>query len=100
MIRVSKGRLEISARRIPRPFPEWVYAVTVWPLIVYEEQVWDDVCVQVHERYHWVDQMRWLVLPWFAAYLVLRPFYGGGSRPPLEREAYRRQKSCEEGAER
>ena len=51
--------------------------------------------MQVHERYHWIDQIRWLHLPWFAAYLILRPFYGGGRRHPLEREAYRRERLCE-----
>lgn len=93
-MRLVKGRIEIRVRRIPKPFPKNVHAVTIWPLISYELQVWDDPCVQLHERYHWVDQIRWLLIPWFAAYLVLSPFYGGGDRHPLEREAYRRQRVC------
>ena len=93
-MRIVGGKIEIRVPKIPRPFPESVHAVTVWPLIFYEPQVWDDPCVQVHERYHWVDQVRWLVVPWFAAYLALRPRYGGGREHPLEREAYRRQDAC------
>ena len=94
-MRIVQGRIEARVKRIPWPFPDYVHAVTIWPFIVYEHQVWDDPGVQVHERYHWQDQIRWLLLPWFAAYLVLRPFYGGGRRHPLEREAYRRQDRCE-----
>ena len=75
-----------------------MHAVTVSPLIFYEPHVWDDACVRVHERYHWMDQIRWLWVPWFVAYLVLRPFYGGGRRHPLEKEAYRRQDACEADA--
>ena len=96
-MRIDKGRVEIRVRRIPRPFPERVQAVTVWPFIFYETQVWDNPCVQIHERYHWLDQIRWLLLPWFTVYLVLSLFYGGGRRHPLEKEAYRRQQECEEG---
>ncbi len=98
MVRIGKGGIEIRVRRIPWPFPERVHAVTIWPFIFYEPQVWDDPCVQLHERYHSVDQIRWLLLPWFAIYLVLSIFYGGGSKHPLEKEAYRRQWECEKGA--
>jgi len=91
-MRLFGGRVEIRVKKVPWPFPENVRAVTIWPFIFYEPQVWDDASVQVHERYHWGDQIRWLVLPWFAAYLALSPFYGGGDKHPLEREAYRRQR--------
>ena len=57
-MRIAKGRIEFKVPKIPRLFPEQVYAVTVWPFIFYEPHVWDDVCVQVHERYHWLDQIR------------------------------------------
>jgi hypothetical protein len=93
-MRIAAGRIEFRVRKIPWPFPTWVHAVTIWPVIVYEEQVWEDECVLVHERYHWADQLRWLVLPWFLVYLTLRPFTGGGSGHPLEREAYRREAAC------
>ncbi len=95
-MRVVSGKMELMVRKIPRPFPERVHAATIWPFIWYESQVWDDPCVQIHERYHWMDQIRWLLLPWFAAYLILRPFYGGGRKHPLEKEAYRRQELCEQ----
>ena len=98
MVRIVGGKIEIRVSRIPWPFPKSVYAVTVWPVIVYEARVWDDECVQVHERYHWVDQIRWLVLPWFVVYLILRPFQGGGRRHVLEREAYARQDACRAAA--
>ncbi len=98
MIRIVGGKIEIRVGRIPWPFPKSVYAVTVWPLIFYETQVWDDECVQVHERYHWVDQIRWLLLPWFVVYLILRPFQGGGRDHLLEREAYARQDACNAAA--
>lgn len=98
MIRVSRGKFELRVQKIPRPFPTWVHAVTIWPVIVYEEQVWSDKCVMVHERYHWMDQLRWLVLPWFVVYLAFRPFSGGGAGHPLEREAYRREAECRTAA--
>lgn len=94
-MRFVRGKIELKVQKIPRPFPEHVHAVTIWPVIVYEPHVWDDPCVQIHERYHWMDQIRWLLIPWFAAYLVLRPFYGGGKSHPLEKEAYNRQSLCE-----
>ena len=97
-MRLYRGRIELRVRLIPRPFPRSVHAVTVWPFIIYETEVWDNACVQIHERYHWIDQIRWLWVPWFAAYLVLSVFYGGGRRHPLEREAYRRQDQCEGGS--
>ncbi len=95
-MRFANGKIEIRVGRIPWPFPKAVHAVTLWPFIIYESQVWDDECVQIHERYHWTDQIRWLIVPWFLAYLVLRPFYGGGDQHPLEREAYRRQRECQQ----
>lgn len=99
MIRIVGGKIEIRVSRIPRPFPAAVYAVTVWPFIVYERQVWDDECVKVHERYHWVDQVRWLVLPWFVAYLTLRVVQRTGGRGHLlEKEAYARQDACNAAA--
>ncbi len=99
MIRIVGGKIEIRVSRIPRPFPAGVYAVTVWPFIVYEPQVWDDGCVQVHERYHWMDQLRWFVLPWFVVYLILRVVQRtGGKRHLLEKEAYARQAACDAAA--
>jgi hypothetical protein len=97
-MRFIRGRIEFRVRKIPPPFPEPVLAVTVWPIIVYETQVWDDKCVQLHERYHWIDQLRWLILPWFAVYAVLSLRYRGGRQHPLERAAYRLEDSCREAS--
>ena len=89
-MRMLRGKVEILVQKIRWPFPERVHAVTLWPFIFYEAQVWDDKCVQVHERYHRLDQIRWGIVRWFTAYLILLPLHGGGRRHPLEREAYRR----------
>jgi hypothetical protein len=82
-MRIITGKVEFKVDRIPRPFPESVCAVCIWPFIWYEEHRYDDPCQQVHERYHWNDQLRWLVIPWFILYAVLRPFQGGGAGPFL-----------------
>ncbi len=97
-MRFIRGRIEFRVRKIPPPFPELVHAVTVWPIIVYEPQAWDDKCVQLHERYHWIDQLRWLILPWFAVYAVLWLRYRGGREHPLERAAYRLEDDCRTGS--
>ncbi len=96
MIRISGGRIEVRVPRIPRPFPVSVYATTVWPFVFYEPQVWDDECVQRHERYHWIDQIRWLVVPWLIIYLILSIKYGGGRSHPFEKPAYEIQDKCDE----
>ncbi len=83
--------LEISVKRIPWPFPQLVHAVALWPFIIYEHEVRYDEGVQAHERYHWHDQMKWLVLPWFIIYVALLPFYGGFRRHPFEKSAYAKQ---------
>jgi hypothetical protein len=92
MIRISGGRIEVRVPRIQRPFPASVYATTVRPFVFYEPQVWDDECVQRHERYHWIDQIRWLVVPW----LILSIKYGGGRSHPFEKPAYEIQDKCDE----
>ncbi len=94
MLRMSGGRIEIKVPKIPPPFPKQVYATTVWPFVFYEPQVWDDECVQVHERRHWVDQIKWLVIPWLIVYLVLSIKHGGGRRHPFEKPAYEAQDKC------
>lgn len=91
VLRFVAGRIEFRVPIIPFPFPESTYAVTLWPFIFYEPHVWDDQSVQVHERYHWIDQIRWLVIPWLIIYFLLSLRYGGGRRHPLEKEAYARQ---------
>jgi len=80
--------IEIIVDRIRWPFPKHVHAVTLWPFIFYEAHVENDLAIQAHERYHWKDQMKWLVVPWFITYIGLLPFYGGGRKHPMEKAAY------------
>lgn len=96
MVRISGGRVEIRVPGIPRPFPPTVYAVTAWPFVFYAPHVWDDECVQAHERQHWNDQIRWLVVPWLIVYMLLSLRYGGGRRHPFEKRAYEAQDRCNE----
>ena len=96
MVRIIGGRVEIRVAKIPRPFPPNVYATTIWPFVFYEPQVWDDECVQQHERKHWIDQITWLLIPWLIVYLLLSIRYGGGRRHPFEKRAYAIQDSCNE----
>ena len=78
--------IELFVDKIRWPFPEYVHAVTLWPFIIYEHQVRNDKAIQAHERYHWEDQLRWLVVPWFIIYVALLPFYGGFRKHPFERK--------------
>lgn len=88
--------IEKQIARLPWPLPKWAIAVTIWPFIFYEPEAWADPCVRVHERYHWRDQMHWLVLPWLALYLVLGLVYmrRPANEHPLERGAYRLESEC------
>lgn len=97
MIRVHRLTMGIPVferrvKRIPRPFPAWVWAVTVWPLILLEPQAWDRPDILAHERYHAIDQLRWVWLPWFVAYFLLMPFFPETTKHPLERRAYEIQR--------
>ncbi|MDA1280127.1 MAG: hypothetical protein O3B95_08840 [Chloroflexi bacterium] len=95
MFRISGGRIEVKVPKIPPPFPARVYATTVWPFVFYEPGVWDDECVQAYERRHWIDQIKWLVIPWLVVYLLLSIKYGGGRKHPFEKPAYEIQDTCE-----
>jgi hypothetical protein len=94
MLRLTGGRIEVRVPAIPRPFPKGVYATTIWPFVFYEPQVWDDKCVQAHERHHWISQIRWLVIPWLIIYFLLSIKYGGGRAHPFEKRAYEVQDEC------
>ena len=90
---LEKLRIELTVKKVPWPFPEKVYAVTLWPFIFYEPHVRYDEGVLAHERYHWNHQLKWLVIPWFIVYVSLLPFYGGFRKHPIERPAYELQDS-------
>jgi hypothetical protein len=96
MVRLNGWRVEVRVPKIPPPFPNRVYATTVWPFVFYEPHVWDDECVQQHEAKHWLDQIKWLVIPWLIVYLLLSLRYGGGRSHPFEKAAYEIQDRCNE----
>lgn len=60
-------------------------ALTVWPFIFVHPGKETPGLIE-HERVHWREQMRWLVLPWWALYLLSKRF-----RLAAEVRAYRRQ---------
>jgi hypothetical protein len=69
-------------------------AITTWP-IIWASKAWGITPeLTAHEEYHWRDQKRCWVLPWFAAYFILWPFYAdsdgkrGTAAHPLEIGAY------------
>lgn len=72
---------------------EGVYAITLWPFILYRRDPLDDIALRCHEHFHWRQAQRWGVLPWYLWYVALVPFYF--RRPshehPLERPAYELQ---------
>jgi len=80
--------IEIVILHLSWPFPKHVHAVTLWPFIIYECLVADNPAIKAHEQYHWHDQKKWWVVPWFIAYICLLPFYGGGRKHPMEKSAY------------
>ena len=75
--------------------PGHILAVTLWPFILY--RAWSP-CTRVHEHYHWHQARRWGVIPWYIVYLTIGLFYVGkpASDHPMEREAYRLQRGCED----
>ena len=65
-----------------------VGAITLWPFIFYRKDQRGRPELRAHEEHHWQTALKYGVLPWYIAYLILLPLYGGGSRHPLERAAY------------
>lgn len=84
--------IELEVNDLP-----WAKAVTLWPFIFYDKGA-KTPCIQLHEYYHWEQALRWGVLPWYMAYLLLQAvyFHRPPNEHPLEREAHRRQRACEE----
>ena len=63
-------------------------AITLWPFIFYRKGQ-KDLAKQLHEYHHWEEAMRWFVIPWYIAYVVLAIVYRtGGRNHPMERTAY------------
>ena len=92
--------IKIIVDHLPWPFPKYVDAVTLWPFIIYKRGIEDDLALQAHEMYHFNEQKRWLLVPWFIAYICLLPFYGGGRKHPMEKPAYAIQDKFNQDAER
>ena len=65
-------------------------AITLWPFIIYRRGVRDNLPLRCHEWFHWRHALRWGVLPWYAVYLLLKPFYLGARSHlhPFEAPAY------------
>lgn len=72
----------VRTNLIPRGFD----AFTCWPFIFIRPASANDQALIEHERVHLAEQARWLVLPWFAAYVLSRRF-----RQAAEIRGYRRQ---------
>jgi hypothetical protein len=96
MFRYASGRLEFRVRKIPWPFPSSTHALTICPFVFYESGMWDDECLQKHERHHWIAQIQTLVIPWLVAYIVLLLIYGGARKHPMEKNAYKVEDDCVE----
>ena len=71
------------------PLRRKVKAITLWPFVFYQNR--ESVGkFRSHERYHWRQQWRWLIVPWFVTYIVLAMIYHTtGPEHPMEREAYK-----------
>ena len=69
--------------------PGWIDAVTLWPFILYRKGHETNVPLRCHEMYHWRQALRWGVVPWYLAYILLVPVYiGRPRRHPMEVRAY------------
>jgi hypothetical protein len=82
--------IEIAVSSLPFP---GAHAVTLWPFIFIAREHRDDTALRCHEFYHWRQALRWGVLPWYAAYLILQIYYlrRDSREHPLEKGAYERQ---------
>lgn len=69
--------------------PPNIAAITLFPFILYRKE-YRTPSLEVHEHYHWNQIWKWLVIPWYIAYVVIWLFYR--NRPPeehpMERKAY------------
>ena len=74
--------------------PGRIYAITLWPFIFYRKGYYTE-CVRLHEWYHYMQARQWLVIPWYIAYILLAMVYAGRVHP-MEREAYKIQRGCED----
>ncbi len=82
---------------LPALYKKDVDAITLWPFIFYRKGKEDDIPLRCHEYFHWRQALRWGVLPWYAAYVLLLPFNIGKEAEdhPLEKPAYRLQRKVQ-----
>ncbi|PKB77799.1 MAG: hypothetical protein BZY88_20730 [SAR202 cluster bacterium Io17-Chloro-G9] len=71
-----------------------VDAMTLWPFIIYRRGAQDNLPLRCHEWFHWRHALRWGVLPWYLAYILIKPWYLGARTPqhPFEAPAYAKQR--------
>ena len=82
--------IEITLPRLHAPN---IRAITLWPFILYRRGDQQDPALRSHEFFHWRQALRWGVLPWYLAYVLLLPFYyrKDPQDHPMEHPAYQRQ---------
>jgi hypothetical protein len=49
-------------------------AITIAPFIFIAPEQADDAALVAHENVHYKEQLKWLMIPWWIAYLVSRTF--------------------------
>jgi hypothetical protein len=58
--------------RLPALFNAW--GLTIWPIIFIVPKQIKNLPLIAHEKVHLKEQARWLVIPWWIAYLLSRKF--------------------------
>lgn len=62
----------IVKSKLPKLFNAW--GLTVAPFIFIAPEQADNKPLIAHEMVHYREQLKWLVLPWWIAYLISRKF--------------------------
>jgi hypothetical protein len=77
--------------------PPGVDGMTLWPFILYRRGHQTNIPLRCHEHFHWRHALRWGVLPWYLAYVLIKLWYLGQppERHPLEAPAYAKQRQVQ-----
>jgi hypothetical protein len=62
----------IIKSQLPALFKAW--GLTIWPFIIIVPEQIDNLPLIAHEEVHLKEQARWLVIPWWVAYLLSPKF--------------------------